>query len=90
VNEAFAIRPATPADEAGLTRLCRLDAQCPRPGRWLLCEVDDRVVAAIELEHGWVVADPFRRTAHFVALLEQRRSTDVPRPWLAARRWATS
>ena len=36
----------------------------------LLAEVEGDIPAALELETGTVYANPFRRTAHLVALLE--------------------
>jgi hypothetical protein len=41
-------------------------------GPVLVAEVDDEVVAALPLDGGRPLADPFRPTAHVVALLELR------------------
>jgi hypothetical protein len=71
--DEVAIRPATPADQGAVDRLRRLDGRPRKAGGWLLCEVDDRLVAALELDHGWTAADPFEKTSHLVELLELRR-----------------
>ena len=63
------MRPATAADRAALTELAALDSAAPLAGRVLLAEADDRLVAALSLDDGRVVADPFARTRAVVAML---------------------
>ena len=70
--EALSIREASIADAAALDALAELDsAHAPR-GRVLVAEVDGAVVAALPLDGGRAIADPFRHTAEAVALLEAR------------------
>lgn len=65
------IRPASEDDRAALERLAQLDsAWPPPPAPALVAEIDGEPAAAISLHDGTVVADPFRPTAHLVALLE--------------------
>jgi hypothetical protein len=56
----------------GVERLAELDSQRPVTGPALVGEIDGRPAAAISLEDGRVVADPFRPTANLVALLRMR------------------
>ena len=66
------LRADRPADESALRRLALLDDSRPLRGRALLAEVDGRFVAAIDLDDGRVVADPFEHTAQVVELLRVR------------------
>jgi hypothetical protein len=71
-NHVMQIREATTGDEVAIGRLAQLDSR-PRPtGRTLVAEVDGRVEAALALENGRAVADPFEPTADAVALLKVR------------------
>jgi hypothetical protein len=64
------IRIATPDDHLGLARLAALDsAESAPPGRILLAEVDGELHAALSLDDGSVIADPFHPTLHLVELL---------------------
>ena len=56
----------------GAERLAELDSQRPLTGPALVGEIDGRPAAAISLEDGRVVADPFQPTANLVALLRMR------------------
>jgi hypothetical protein len=55
-------------------RLAELDSQRPLAGPALLGEIDGRPAAAISLEDGRVVADPFQPTANLITLLRMRAS----------------
>jgi hypothetical protein len=67
------IRTATPDDARALRRLAELDS-VPRPtGRALLAESDGVLLAAVSLETGSVIADPFQHTANVVRVLRLRR-----------------
>ena len=57
---------------AGADRLAELDSQRPLTGPALVGEIDGRPAAAISLDDGRVVADPFQHTAQLVALLRMR------------------
>jgi len=64
------IRPAHERDHLDL--LAALDSAAPLRGDVLVAESCGRLVAALELESGRSVADPFERTADVVELLRMR------------------
>jgi hypothetical protein len=66
------IRAARGSDGPALRRLAALDSAELPAGELLIAEADDQVVAALSLETGDKVADPFRRTAEVVDLLAFR------------------
>ena len=66
------LRDATDDDAADLLRLARLDSQ-PRPPPALIVAMDRGVlVAAMSVESGNTIADPFQATAPVVAMLRLR------------------
>jgi hypothetical protein len=67
------LRADRPTDESQLRRLAALDSTRPLRGRALVAEVEGRPVAAIDINDGRIVADPFERTAELVELLKLRR-----------------
>lgn len=69
---AYAIRPATEADEPTLRRLAELDSQRPLDGPALIGEIRGRPAAAVSLTDGRVIADPFRNTVHLRQILHMR------------------
>ena len=71
-REAVVLRLATAADDAALRDLAALDSAAPGAGPHLVAEVDGRLRAALSLDDGRVVADPFHHTAGDVALLRAR------------------
>lgn len=66
----ISIRTARSDDEAALRRLAALDSADPIAGPALMAEVDGELRAALALEDGRVIADPFHPTAQLVVLLE--------------------
>jgi hypothetical protein len=58
--ESMTVRRATAADESLLRRLATLDSAVPLTGDVLVAEVDGEVRAAVSIESGRVIADPFR------------------------------
>jgi hypothetical protein len=66
------IRRACPDDSAALLRLAALDSSPRIAGDALLAEVAGELWAAVSLADGRMIADPFRRTAGVVGLLEYR------------------
>ena len=67
------LREATDDDAAQLFRLARLDSRGrPPSGRLIVAEDDGQLVAALSLDDGDTIADPFRPTAAVVALLRLR------------------
>lgn len=67
------IRQAQDTDRPGLDRLAALDTAVALAGTVLVAEERGEMRAAIELETGRVVANPFAPTASLVELLRRRR-----------------
>ena len=63
------LRPATSADTLELERLAALDSARPLEGEVLLAYAGGEVRAALSVESGRVVADPFWPSAELVDLL---------------------
>ena len=74
------VRPARPVDAADLRRLAALDSARPLTGDVLLAVSGGDVAAAISLDTGAVIADPFQPTAHLVDLLRTAGRPPQPRP----------
>jgi hypothetical protein len=66
------IRTATTADEFAVRRLAVLDSSSPPTGEVLLAEMGDELWAALSIETGDAIADPFRPSADLVDLLRLR------------------
>jgi hypothetical protein len=67
------LRDAVEADAVALLRLARLESKRrPPEGRLIVAEDDGELVAAMAVESGAVIADPFKHTAEIVAMLEVR------------------
>jgi hypothetical protein len=67
------IRAARGSDGPALRRLAELDSRDQVPaGDLLIAERDDELVAALSVDTGERIADPFRRTADVVDLLAYR------------------
>jgi hypothetical protein len=75
------IRLARPQDGEALVRLAQLEGRPEPEGTWVVAEIDGGLVAALPVAGGKPLADPFRRTAHLVPLLELRAKqlTSAPR-----------
>jgi hypothetical protein len=71
-NTALTIRRATPADAFSLRRLAVLDSSSPPTGDVLLAEMDSELWAAVSIDTGASVADPFRPSGDLVELLRFR------------------
>ena len=79
-DKTLTIRPADPTDLAGLNRLAALDSSSPPTGEVLVAEVGGELWAAVELDSGTAIADPFRPSGELVELLRvhargERRSS---------------
>ena len=76
INTAMTIRRVdrTDADAAQLAELAERDTRQVPGGPVLGAEVDGRLVAAISLTTGELIADPFRPTSELQALLRLRAS----------------
>ena len=81
-----ALRPAREVDHGAVVRLAVLDSRPAPTGDVLLAVVDERPVAALSLDDGSVVADPFAHSADAVELL-QVRAQRLQAP-TRRRRWA--
>ena len=75
----YTIRPAAPGDTAELRRLAVLDSQPSLSGDVLLAEIDGRIAAAIAMDGGRSVADPFLPTAGLVLALRTTRANHLRR-----------
>jgi hypothetical protein len=69
---SLTIRSATTADQFAIRRLAVLDSASPPPGEVLLAEMDGELWAALSVENGAAIADPFRPSADIVDLLRFR------------------
>ena len=79
--QTLTIRLAAPADGVDLGRLAELDSAPPlAPTPTLVAEVDGELRAALPLDGGRAIADPFRPTAELVALLAERARQLAPPP----------
>ena len=89
-RNALTIRPATATDAAQLVDLARLDSARPLDGDVLVAETAGRTVAAVALDSGRAVADPFVPSSEAVAMLRMRagqlRADRRPESLLTARR----
>src|SRR3954452_24409735 len=74
------LRAARPDDADALRRLAALDSRRLPSGRLLLAEEDGVLRAALSLQTGAVIADPFSRTEHLVALLRRLASRRTAPP----------
>jgi hypothetical protein len=63
------VRPARNIDAADLAKLAALDSAAPLTGEILLAVSGGEVAAAMSLDTGAVIADPFVPTANLIELL---------------------
>jgi len=68
-DERITIRTSTAADAVGLARLAALDSAEIPCGRMLIAEVDGSMRAAMPLDGGRPIADPFAESVHVLELL---------------------
>jgi hypothetical protein len=68
------LQQATAAEDEALRELSQLDSARTVGRPALMAIVDDRLIAAVSLRDGRVVADPFAETEDAVALLRVRSS----------------
>jgi hypothetical protein len=71
VRTAIQLRLSACRDE--LERLAALSDRSLRDGDWLVADLDGEPVAAVSIEDGTTLYDPFRPTSQLVSLLELRR-----------------
>jgi hypothetical protein len=73
-DRTLTIRRADSSDNGSLVRLAALDSASPPTGEALLAEVGGELWAAVELDSGAAIADPFRPSGDLVDLLRLRAS----------------
>jgi hypothetical protein len=78
MNQSLTIRYATESDRPALTDLAALDSQPAPSGDAVLAFVGESLVAALPLDGGPALADPFRNTAAIVEMLEVRAAQRSP------------
>ena len=78
--DSVAVRLARPEDEAAIRRIASLDGKDAPVGRVLVAEADREVIAALAVNTGIAVADPFRWTSDVVALMEMRAEQIATNP----------
>jgi hypothetical protein len=93
MTSPLVLRPATSVDSSALERLAALDSAQPLTGEVMLAYAAGDVRAALSLETGRAVADPFYPSGELVQLLRaavgerrsrtRRRALRVRRPALA-------
>ena len=71
-QEQITLRYASAADARRLRHLAELDSATAPTGSALIAEVDGRIAAALPLDGGAPIADPFDRSAELVDLLRLR------------------
>jgi hypothetical protein len=71
-NTALTIRRATAADAFALKRLATIDSAAPPTGEVLLAEMGTELWAAVSVDTGAAIADPFRPSGDVVDLLRFR------------------
>ena len=71
-TSTLTLRYAVAADAEALDRLAQLDSDRAPRGVVLVAEVPGELWAALSLDDGHAVADPFRPTGELVALLVER------------------
>jgi hypothetical protein len=71
-DEDVQLRLCRVGDDPALEGLADLENRPLPPGRFVVAVVRGRMVAALPLEGGAPLADPFERTEHLLPLLELR------------------
>ena len=69
-DEMITIRTSEAGDARELLRLAALDSADPIAGPALVAEVDGSMRAALPLDGGRAIADPFAESTHVIELLE--------------------
>jgi hypothetical protein len=72
VSEPITIRHSTSRDRVAVAELAELDGRPAPVGETLLGEVDGKLWAAVGIDDGSAVADPFLPAADVVWLLQMR------------------
>jgi hypothetical protein len=93
-GDAVGLRYAVPADAAAIERLAEIDSSYAPRGVVLVAEIEDELWAAVSVDDGHAVSDPFRPTGELVHRMmatarrvrraEKTRTAPLPRVWPAA------
>jgi hypothetical protein len=75
-DKTLTIRRADSSDTGALVRLAALDSASPPTGETVLAEVGGELWAAVEMDTGAAIADPFRPSGELVDLLRLQVSLD--------------
>jgi hypothetical protein len=75
-DKTLTIRRADSSDAGALLRLAALDSASPPTGDALLAEVGGELWAAVEVDSGAAIADPFRPSGELVDLLRLQVALD--------------
>jgi hypothetical protein len=84
VRDPIELRLAADGDAAAVRELAERDSRPVPPGSLLVVESEGRLLAAISLESGEAIADPFERTAHLLAALRAHAAAqriERRKPW---------
>jgi hypothetical protein len=73
-HRTYTIRVALHADAKALADLATLDSKAPLTGDVLLAEFEEGIAAAVAMDTGLVIADPFLPTAGLVEALRVTRA----------------
>jgi hypothetical protein len=76
-DRTLTIRRADTSDTSALVRLAALDSASPPTGEALLAEVGGELWAAVEVDSGAAIADPFRPSGELVDLLRLKASLEA-------------
>jgi hypothetical protein len=76
-EDAITIRHSTHADQSAILRLAALDDRVAPHGEALLAYVDGELRAALPLDGGQLVSDPFHLTQEIVDLLLFRAEQEL-------------
>ncbi|HKP89491.1 MAG TPA: hypothetical protein VJT75_05895 [Thermoleophilaceae bacterium] len=87
MTRAVTVRLAADGDDRSLERLAQLDSASPPTGPTLVAEFGGELVAALALDSGRAIADPFRHTLEVVREL-QSQAAELSRGRSRSRRTA--
>ena len=87
MTESITIRQSTTEDLRAIRELAELDGGRAPQGPALLGLVDGRLVAAVGIEDGRAVSDPFSYTQNLVKMLSVRAAKQRPQKGTGFLRW---
>ena len=79
MGDEITIRRSTEADRTAILRLAQLDSRRQPAGALMLAFVGHELRAALDLDSGAALADPFHRTAELLELLRVTAGQDRER-----------